>query len=101
MILLGFATWRISSLLVAEDGPFYVFRKFRKRFGILHDDSGTPYQYPDKFMPQLLSCVWCTSIWVGLGWTIFLLLFPELATKTATVFSFSTVAIIVQKYLKG
>lgn len=99
-LLFGMATWRIASLLVAEDGPFYVFRKFRTRVGILHDGNGIPYQFPDGFFPQLLSCVWCTSIWVGFGWTVFFMIFPDLATKIATMFSFSTTAILLDKYIK-
>lgn len=98
-IVLALATWRISSLLVREDGPFFVFRIIRKRFGIVHDDNGVPYQYPDGFMPQLLSCVWCTSVWMGFGWLAFFLIFPDWATKTAAAFSFSTVAIVLDKYI--
>lgn len=101
LVIFGLATWRISSLFVVESGPFRVFHKIRELAGIVHDDEGTPYQYPDSFFGELLSCVWCTSIWVGAGWTLFWLLSPDVALKCAIPFAFSAAAILIDKFLKG
>lgn len=49
LFVLALATWRIASLLVAEDGPFHVLLKLRERttFG------------------GLLDCIWCVSVWIA------------------------------------
>jgi hypothetical protein len=55
LFLYGLAVWRISSLLVHEDGPYAIFRRIReasKGFEVFW---------------QLFQCVWCTSVWIGGG----------------------------------
>ena len=52
-LLIGtFVTWRVSHLLVEEDGPGHVLTRLRQAAG------ATP-------MTGLLDCFGCTSIWVG------------------------------------
>ena len=70
------ATWRISSLLVREDGPFFIFRKLRELTGIEHDEDGNIELLPENLWAGLLSCVWCTSVWVAFVWVIFWYLAP-------------------------
>ena len=48
LILLGLATWRITAILVYDDGPRDIFVRLR-------DAIGGP-----------LTCFWCTSVWVSL-----------------------------------
>lgn len=47
------ATFRLSLLLVQEDGPYSIFAKLRQRA------KGTE-------VGKALQCVWCTSVWAGL-----------------------------------
>jgi hypothetical protein len=47
------ATWRVTHLLVAEDGPWNVIAHLRRRAG-----SG--------FFGNLMDCFYCTSMWVAL-----------------------------------
>lgn len=47
LLLLILATWRLTSLLVQEAGPFRVFQWMRE-----HIPHG-----------GLLECVWCCSVW--------------------------------------
>lgn len=101
LLILGFATWRISNLLVLEKGPFNVFVRIRELAGIIHDTQGEPYQYPDNFLAELLSCVWCTSVWVGTAWAIAWLLWPEVTVKVSVPFALSAIAIVIDKYLKS
>lgn len=98
-LLFGLATWRISSLLVRERGPFGVFIWIRTRAGIQHEEDGTPYLFPDTTIAGILSCVWCVSVWVAMGWLGLWLIAPLLATKIAAVFAISTGAILVDKWL--
>lgn len=66
MIVCGLAGWRIASLLVHEDGPFEVFRRFREHFGL--DEDTVELR---GFWMQLLSCVWCCSVWTAaLCWAL-------------------------------
>jgi len=62
---LGAICWRLSSLLVREDGPFDILAKFRKLAGVYYDEFSRP-QGKNVFA-KMLTCVWCTSLWVGLG----------------------------------
>jgi len=68
------AVWRITHLLQAEDGPWEVVVRIRRRAG-----SG--------FWGKLLDCIYCLSIWVafpvsiGLAqrWADIILLWPALS----------------------
>ena len=59
-IVLALAIWRVSSLLVHEDGPKGIFRWCRNACK------------NSELFWQLLQCVWCTSVWIStlflLGW---------------------------------
>ena len=48
----SFAVWRVTHLLHAEDGPWDVLVRLRKRLG-----SG--------FFGQLTDCFYCLSLWVS------------------------------------
>lgn len=60
----GLATWRASSLLVNEMGPYYVFRRMREAAGFAYYPDGDVLRRPDN---HVLSCVWCTSLWLAFG----------------------------------
>lgn len=96
-VVLCFATWRISSFLVNETGPFDVFMKMREAVGITHDEDKKVAVIPERFLPQLLSCMWCTSVWVGFMWVLLFLLFPQAAFWIALGFAVSAGAIILEK----
>lgn len=61
----GLATWRLSNLLVNEDGPNKICAKLRKATGIEYwtGSSGEVMHAPDW---NPLVCTYCTSIWVSL-----------------------------------
>jgi len=59
------ATYRLSSLIVDEAGPFDIFVKFRELLGIKHDVGGEISCIPDNFLANLCSCLWCVSIWMA------------------------------------
>lgn len=99
LIIFGLATWRVASLLVREDGPMYLFQYIRKMAGIQHDGDGVPYMIPSNFFAQVLSCVWCASLWVGAWFYGMWFLFPESTTIIATALALSTMAIIIDRHL--
>ena len=51
-LLAALATWRVTHLLVAEDGPADVMVRLRMRVG-------------DGMAAQLMDCFACTSVWVA------------------------------------
>jgi len=87
-ISIGLASWRVSHMLVHEEGPFRVFVKLRSLFGIIHDDDGTPIAWPDNC---LLGCVWCLSVWVAV---VFILL-PGISY----IFAASAIACFIERLI--
>jgi hypothetical protein len=64
-LIYALATWRLSYLLVSENGPWHLAKKLRLRTGIVYDDTtGFVITYPDW---NPLSCLYCTSLWVATG----------------------------------
>jgi hypothetical protein len=51
-ILAALATWRITHLFVAEDGPYDIVVKIRARLG-------------DSVAGRAMDCFYCLSIWVA------------------------------------
>jgi hypothetical protein len=87
LLLYSLATWRISSLLVCEDGPADVFKRLRAAV------------CRSPFFSGLLSCVWCCSVWVGLVFALLGLDAP-LVVRIAAGLSFSTVSVILQRWME-
>lgn len=97
--VLGLATWRVSNMLVNEKGPWSLFVGIRKMAGIVHDENNLPAMIPDGFLPGVLSCVWCCSVWVSLLWVTFYFVFPVPAMLCGAIFGMSAVAILAAHYL--
>lgn len=93
------AAWRVANLLVHERGPFDMFVRIREVANIEHDEDGYPFMFPDNFLADVLSCVWCTSIWIAAFFVFTSLLFPTLTLKFATIFAISAGAIMIDKYI--
>lgn len=62
--LLGIlATYRLTSLLHYEEGPFRVFERLRLRVRAFEEDEGGR---PVSFLGGLVSCFACLSVWAAL-----------------------------------
>lgn len=85
LIVAALATWRLSSLMLYETGPFDVFTHVRT------------FANHRLFTAELFSCVYCLSVWIGAVCALILLtdywwlLIP---------FALSAVAIMVDRCLK-
>jgi len=101
LLIFGLATWRVANMLVHERGPFQMFFRLRVRVGIGMDNDGEPVMIPDRFFAELLSCVFCSSIWIAAGWVLFWIFLPVFSLKIATVFALSALAIVINRYVKG
>ena len=106
-LLLILATWRISCLLLYEEGPFDIFTRLRNLIGIYEelDSEGDTQQYidPDKsnFLTALFSCLYCLSIWLGFGFAILYFTFPNIAIYIATPFAISAGAVLIDNLSDG
>lgn len=97
IVLMGLATWRLTSLFKEEVGPFGMFTKVRKVLGIEHYSDGLPMQYPNTFFGKLWSCVYCLSVWVAAGIVAFYIFLPNAATIFALWLSLSTITILIEE----
>lgn len=52
LIISALAVWRLTHLLAAEDGPWDVFVRIRRKIG-------------DGFWGWLLDCFYCLSLWIA------------------------------------
>ena len=51
------ATWRLSSIIIYEEGPFSLFERFR---------SWVPMGGKWGWVGRGVYCLWCVSFWIGL-----------------------------------
>jgi hypothetical protein len=93
ILLFGLATWRISSLLAAEVGPFGVFDKLRRVTGVSYDAG---ILICPNVLAKGITCVWCNSVWVGAGWAVAAWLWPD-ARWLALPFALSAITIVIQE----
>lgn len=94
-LILALATWRISSLLVNEDGPWTIFERLRHFIGVRYNADSE--KIGTNALSELFTCVWCMSPWIGLLWTIVWSLWPQPVLWIATPLALSAGAIIVDK----
>ncbi len=65
-ILVGLATWRLSSLLVSEAGPFDVFQCLRDALKVYPVKAGEDVECKSEHAAWgMFCCVWCMSVWVS------------------------------------
>ena len=96
-ILMALATWRMTSLLMKENGPFNMFVLIRRIVGIKHYDDGSVLSYKDNFFGRLFECSWCLSVWVGAGLTVAYIFLPEITIYFALALSLSTITILIEE----
>lgn len=97
-IILMLATWRISSLLISEAGPFKILEWFRYQIGVRVDEYSQTYGTNE--FAELFTCIWCLSIWTGLALAIMYLNIPLYTTWLCLPFALSAGAVIIDKWLR-
>ena len=71
ILILSLIVYEVTDLLVTQDGPYNVFEKIRNYFNV-YDTSGEYH-----LVGSILSCPYCTQVWVTL--LISLLVLPFIA----------------------
>jgi hypothetical protein len=100
-ILGAITVWRLSSLLSFERGPGDIFLRIRKLAGIIHDDEGRPTEWPHKFLPEVISFIWCNSVWIAGCWVTAYYLLPVVTIFISLIFALSAGAILINKVIRG
>lgn len=108
-IILALATWRATSLLADEEGPFNIFEKVRLALGIMYLEDGTrqagetrirwrPLRVLVQEIAKNVLCTWCCSLFiVGPTWIVLYLLFGPPVVYIAAIFASSTVTAWIDK----
>jgi len=96
-VIVALATWRVSVLLVNEAGPGDILAKFRKFVGVYYDELSQPVG--KNTIADALTCVWCTSVWVGFFFAALWLVHERLAFYVALPFALSAVVIILDELI--
>lgn len=95
-VVLALATWRLTSLLVWEDGPLEVFAKLRNRLGVRYDERSQPYG--SNWFAKGVICPACASVWFGFFWATAYLLWSDV-WWVALPFALSAGAMIVERWI--
>lgn len=95
---MSLSTWRLSSLLVAESGPFDIFDHIRARAGVAYDSNNLRLPYHQQStLAQLFTCVWCMSVWVGLALSAAYRLAPRATAAVCHPLALSAAAIVLSR----
>jgi hypothetical protein len=63
LLLIGLATWRLTSLLADEEGPWNIFGKLRKLLGVEPEGQ--------NFFSKMFNCHFCLSMWSAIAVCLF------------------------------
>lgn len=88
-VLLSLSVWRISNMLVKEDGPSYIFVHLRHWAGVKKSEG---------FLATLLLCTWCLSLWVASAFTLLYAFNRKAAQWAAMPFALSGVACLIDRW---
>lgn len=98
-IILALATFRISSLIADEDGPFGFLEWLRGKVGVRRDDQGETYGI-NKFAVGV-ACVWCNSVWVGIMLMILFINSKQVTVWVCFPLALSAVALTLDEVNKA
>lgn len=90
LFLAFFATYRLAELLSIDAGPFAIFQRTRKFFG--KKAGGKTYKNFYYNVAELLSCVFCSGVWVSIAiGTIYLFFLNPYTEAFITIFGIAGV----------
>lgn len=105
LLILGMITWRLTSLLVYEHGPFDIFGRLRVWLGVRYSVNNIPYGTNE--ISKMILCFLCCSIWVSAVIAIIApplleisVKFHPLANWTLNVLVLSTTAIMIDAFIE-
>lgn len=96
-IAYSLAVYRLSNLLVYEEGPWDIFGKIRDWSGIAYDAYSQPIT--DNLLSKILICIKCTSVWVSILLWLLYLINIEVFTAVSFVLGASAITAILNQRL--
>jgi hypothetical protein len=88
----AFAVWRFAAFIVYDDGPFDCFKTLRDMAGVeVLGADGRPL----TFFGKLFNCMWCTSVWIAFGITLFSILCKFISGPIVLLWPFALSGIVV------
>jgi hypothetical protein len=93
LLILGFATWRISHF-ISNDEMFPFLEWIRVKCGVSYDDKNE--RYAKNWIAKQILCQWCNSLWIGIVLTLLYWLFPEFSMFAVLPWALSTIGILIQ-----
>ena len=95
-VLVGLATWRLTSLLAHEHGPWAVVQRLREAVGVESYDDGAVATTRNP-VAGAFACLWCLSIWVAPLVILLWWLIPVLVAALAA----SAGVIVIEAVIRG
>lgn len=114
------AAWRFASLLANEDGPYLVLERIRFLLGVYYitrdglnvksyreysalfeQDKDACVRIAESEIAKLITCPWCSSIWIAAILILFFLWFGQPVVWVLLPFSVSAGVIIVNRIING
>lgn len=97
-LILCLAAWRMTSLLVVEDGPYDMFSRIRKAVGVYYDEYSTPQG--KNVVSRALICIWCFSVWVATAAAFFSPFTRNIVTYFTNVLAISAAIILIDRLIR-
>ena len=105
LILISITNWRISNLIQDEEGPFDIFVHLRRLIGLTKVEDlpiNEQLLYPDdkfvhngNFFAKLVECIWCLSVWVGFGISLYLGLTKVIKKPLIPIYALASSALTI------
>lgn len=95
LLILSLAVYRITMLLVTEYGPYNILERFRQWVGVYYDDN--LQRTGSNEVAKALTCVWCSSVWIGGVVGIVYGVWPQTTIMMAFPFAIMGGALIVNR----
>lgn len=97
VLLIGLAVWRVSRMLVHEEGPMDMFGRLRDFAGISYDENSNIIA--ENVLAKVLTCVDCTSVWVSFAFALLYFIDTRILFVAMFPLSVSAVATIINQRL--
>lgn len=95
LLILSLAVWRLTSLLVREDGPWNVLARFRTAIGVHYDEYSKPYG--TNMLASALTCTWCASVWISAFAALFCETSQTFVGYVLTALALSALSILIDE----
>ncbi|HZG72977.1 MAG TPA: DUF1360 domain-containing protein [Chondromyces sp.] len=105
-IVMCLASFRITRLLVFDKITEFIRAPFFEEIEELDEDGKKEIYIVPKsngikgWIGQLLSCYWCTGIWVAIGCYILSWQIPQFAAPLLTIFAIAGAAAIIESIVQ-